>query len=348
MLRDEAVLFNKAKKNVKLHTPDITTCMGKLPFQTEFIKQPVHHLRFVQLDHWYQTAYQQLIQNYSEQGKKIFATAGLQHFVLMPNCKEAPLIGTLMPSQDLNGRCYPFVLARIANDSMTKEFPALIPQLYQNYFRVSTQICQQSYRITNLAEFLNQFGQLERELPSNTKKEILNTVLNNLNTIHVDVCWKVLRQSQPDYQKKQFILAICELLLIQTQWKKEKNPAGWRLPLFDNKIHMTAIIFWLQLLLQIMGMDISWSAFWDEPSVTSVPALKLYFGDMLPQDLIFILDPTRTQKNYFTDFKQLNNLMNAEMPSHFFKKFADNASLLTALNNFSDKGFLTMLQRLQG
>ena len=159
---------------------DPVGCLGKLPIHNEFIKHGINLPELAHLDQWYQSAHRILSQNYGRDVKQLFLQMPHYHYVYYTNNNINPIIGNVMPSQDLSGRIYPYVVFRILENPLAREFFSTIPIMYADYFAAVYDICLPPWDNKLLPNIFTQINVLNKTANLISRRTTLETCIDLL------------------------------------------------------------------------------------------------------------------------------------------------------------------------
>jgi len=192
------------KKKESHQRSDPIACCGKLASYPEFINLHQNNSVFIQIDQWFQSAYRYFVKQYGERAKVLLEKMSNYHCLRFDKRIEKPILISVFSSSDQGGRYYPFVISRILEHSMAKEFMTSIPLLYYDYIMTSEEFFKTvstDSSLTNIHEKLLQYSkidlkgsrleilkkayQLLSSKESTNEKEIQSIRLNSGQGIHL-------------------------------------------------------------------------------------------------------------------------------------------------------------------
>ncbi len=288
-------MFSKRPKIVEhIYANDLVGCIGKVPIHREFVKHRVTSAEIANLDQWYQSAFHAANRELNGDFKKLFSCMPSYSFIYTSPATQQPLIGSIYPSHDLSGRCYPCVFFRSIENPVAHEFQVLIPVLYQDYYSSVDEAFNVAKSDIDLPDFFEKVNRLNQTVSMLSRKQALQMAIDALHEMKV----------------KDFIVSdLDKIMTAALSIILRNNQQGIRFPLGHGKSYIPSIIFWLQIL-DVLVADKSsrWQLFWHKT------ALIVYFKPIAPACFSHLLIPGCEAVGLIDVMREASRLEKAAVP----------------------------------
>lgn len=272
-------LFSRKPKVVEhVYANDLVGCIGKVPIHREFIKHRVVSAEVANLDQWYQSAFNLASRELNGEFKRQFVKMPRYSFIYTSPASQQPLIGSIYPSADLSGRCYPCVFFRSIENPVAHEFQMLMPVLYQDYFSATDELFKSAQSNIELPELFQSVNHLNQTVTSLARKQALQVAIDALHDVRIrDVGIENLDQ----------VLTCAITAILSLKHRSDDTLQGLRLPLSGGELYISSVIFWLQIL-DVLLVDKSnrWQIYWNSAALTVYfrPIPPAFFMHLLKED----------------------------------------------------------------
>lgn len=297
--------IKKTWQNI-IYANDLVGCFGKLSVHSEFIKYNILTSEIAALDQWYQSAYHYANRHYGDEFKNYFQQMPLYHsIVIAPN--RLPLLSSITPSCDQNGRLYPLVIFRLLENPLAQEFSLLIPLLYADYFSAVENIFQMTKQKLALSKLFSSINNLKQSVTEFSRHAALELAVSALKSLTLDDLQLSLLEIFPNFLNGNFIESLSKYLKSLKSKILASQNVVIQLPISNDKTHLTIIIFWLQLLKQWVPEQSYWQIFWQTGGPMHHSSLQIYLNSISHQVFIQLLNQP----------VQVNELINITLAAYF-------------------------------
>lgn len=325
--------FNKRDKEIRADfSKDLVGCFGKLPFQAEFIKLQWAVPEVQTLDRVMQDSYAHINRRQQETAKDQFQDMPLYYFCHYKNAILQPIAGVIMPSTDISGRQYPFVMTRVINNPLICETPSILPLLYKNYFWAASIFCQTMSELTSITELQAKLKPLKPEQDP-ADGVVFKTILHQLGQTHLMAFWQGVVEDYAGLTLPHFIQTIADGL----DWARERTrrSQAWVLAVpLPHPIEPTlTTTFWLQLIDALLPQTkVKLQCYWNLAQGAYRPTLFLFHEMPASTLLSYLIEPNQNSDSLFHVIDEA-------------KKHPDIEVSTTALIDAVDENLLQVLDR---
>src|SRR3990167_9496179 len=334
----------KKKNKIKSYPNDLVGCIGKLPIYTEFIRYHLLLPELMNLDHWYQNAYRSFVSYYKKESNKIFKNMASHHFLYTATKNCFPMIGTLFASHDMSNRNYPFIIFRLIENPVAREFQSLIPMFYEDFFKNSSHFLSKSLTIHGLSKIFLEINKLKEYNTYISRRIGLEIVLQKLKQVTLSQYWKNLLPYNSEISFGRLAQTALSVMLKIKKCLRTSSCIGLRLPLSGGEFFLAGIVFWLQLLNTIVCNQQSFQqVFWHLPTENCSPSLMIFFKS-LPFDFFLHLINYTYQSDCLFNVELLAHYDITPIIDSLQKEDFLSLTLLEVLDKLSDSKLLYILK----
>mgnify|MGYP006073768047 CR=1 FL=1 len=230
--------LRRKKNNIKLAEP--MHFIGKYPVDPEYIKMGDNEAFIFEVNAYLKLLHGELI---SIKGEKLSDLA-VCYFLEVDTALSDCVVGRVGPSQDKSERDNLFMLSRHVMDESIKKYPLFIPSLYNDFFRQTDELLNQTMTCHSLSDFQIKLNNLNQSSLYLDNKQVLNTAVDQLKRLSIEG----YRQSLAEFG---IVLSTPILVGIWRQWRNafvqggslsEYLPVKIELPSDDNLNYYVSFI----------------------------------------------------------------------------------------------------------
>lgn len=263
-------------------------CFGKLPIHADFIRH--HAIGIGPLDEWLSDGIYLAKSRMGKEWEGRFTQTAPWNFAF--NKGEQLWVGSMIPSHDMAGRCYPFLLFLEMNQ---KEIPIYhAPAVFAPFLEEATGIIEKKGEGETLKPFLNRVIGMEVKPPlSQQACQTQYELFLNRTTGEV---WNLFFGDVDHIRKYRMGQALF--------WLRAVSPSvAVHLPLFPlDSLESSDIPFWFCLLRQVTKRTPS-LLFWNRHPQEGDPWMLALFDPLPPKGFLFFLQEQKTLNQKITDQK---------------------------------------------
>ena len=89
-------------------------------------------------------------------------------------------VGRIGPNKDKSNRNYPFIFSRTVLDENIKQYPLLIPSLYNEFYNISDSLLHDNIKQLSLDEFKVKVNKMNRCSVYKDQREVLKAAMSNM------------------------------------------------------------------------------------------------------------------------------------------------------------------------
>ena len=173
--------FLKRKKNsIKLVEP--MQFIGKYPVDAEYIKMGENEAFILEINAYLESLHSALI---SIKGQNLSDLA-VCYYLEVDTAQNECVVGRVGPSKDKSERDNLFMLSRHVMDESIKKYPLFIPSLYNDFFKQSDELLNETTMCHSLADFQVKLSNLSKTSLYLDNKHVLNTAVAQLKDLSIE------------------------------------------------------------------------------------------------------------------------------------------------------------------
>lgn len=267
-------------------------CFGKLPIYPDFIRLNASSIEVQQLDRWFQEGIHFSRSRLGRDWERDFSKADPWNFVFSPEGSSNFLIGGYIPSQDREGRHYPFFLF-LRVEKAAFEVPVYFaPLTFTLFLSRCREMLQADWSGIDLKVFLSDL-KLITVAPSEDSVRVQKAYLCQLQDQTISSFWTDLLGDFGHPRKYLLLQSLYDLLQPLKNQPLNKFGLGLKFPLvlMDLK-ECCDIPFWFELSFRLLGKENGAPVFfWNRNTSKGSPCMLAFFSQPSFKNLLFLIRP---------------------------------------------------------
>jgi len=278
--------------------PSPSTCFGKLPTHSDFVRYNAGGTEVLAFDRWLQEGLIIAQKRLAAEWEQAFLDAPSYHFIFSQANAERFLVGVISPSQDTVGRKYPFLVAAPRNKSQFKrENIPLVPALFSSFFE-QARLFMHNAETTHPDSIVSSMEQLYP--PTEDRfNAVSDKYLHYLNNTTQDTFFTELWGGFDEAQKYLLFGNIVEHLSPKSQHNPSPSALGLKFPLRSDPKHIVYDVgFWIDMSLRLLGNpSLIPTCFWTVPATLNKLHLFLFFRQPQAKHFALFIQPDLEDNN---------------------------------------------------